>query len=69
MKLARIIAGILAAIPLTMIIWAILDPSVHQPRNSPFEYAYLCIGIPIMVANYLLWCEPDVVKYIVKGKG
>jgi len=69
MKAARIVAGILAFFPLTMLALFVCWPSALQHDYSSnwglYELITLCPGIPILAVNYVLWFEPKIIKSIV----
>lgn len=68
MKIARIIAGILAVFPLTMLMLFIFWPSVLQHDYSSnlgfYELITLCPGVPILAVNYLLWGDPKTINRV-----
>lgn len=71
MKIARIVAGILAAPFVALLILAVFWPDAlrhnHSSAWATYELISLCPGIPILAVNYLLWFEPHIIQSIVHG--
>jgi hypothetical protein len=57
----RIILGILAILPIGLIIASIADPKLTM-HNPSIEWIFLLIGIPILVLNLWAWDAPEVIK-------
>jgi len=58
MKTFRIAVGILAIIPLTMIVDSIFLHPANYGESSLGELAYPVIGIPILIFNMWAWTTP-----------
>lgn len=66
MKAFRIVLGILAIIPIFLLI-----DSVSKPANfgevTLTELAYLVLGTPIMILNLWAWIEPEIIEIYFLG--
>jgi len=68
MKTFRIIAGILAIIPLGLLVFHLIyERSTYDP-NSIVEMAYLVFGVPILIINFWAWFHPEVIEFYFFGK-
>ena len=65
-KAFRIVLGILAIIPIFLLI-----DSVSKPANygevTLTELAYLVLGTPIMILNLWAWIEPEIIEIYFLG--
>ena len=61
MKTLKIILGILAIIPASLIIASIADPKFIM-HNPAAEWVFTLVGIPIFVFNLWVWTEPEILK-------
>lgn len=68
MKTFRIVVGILAIIPIAMIVDSIfLHPDNYGP-GSLGELLYPVIGIPILILNMWAWAHPEIIEFYFFGK-
>ena len=62
MKTFRIVPGVLAIIPISLLV-----DSVSRPANygevTLGELAYLVLGTPIMILNLWAWIEPEIIEF------
>lgn len=63
MKTLKIILGILAIIPVSLIIASIADPKFIM-HNPAAEWVFILVGILIFVFNLWVWIEPEIIKTI-----
>jgi hypothetical protein len=61
MKTFRIILGILAIIPIGLMVASIADPKMTA-QNSNMEMIFLLVGVPILVLNLWAWDAPQIIK-------
>ena len=61
MKIIKIILGILAIIPIGLIVASIADPKFIM-HNPAAEWVFTLVGIPIFVFNLWVWTEPEIIK-------
>jgi hypothetical protein len=61
MKTFRIILGILAIIPISLIIASIVDPKLIM-HNPTFEWIFILVGIPVAVLNLWAWDAPQIIQ-------
>jgi hypothetical protein len=62
MKTFRIILGILAIIPLYMIVDSLFHPANYGPGTLG-ELLYPIFGIPILIFNLWAWGYPEIVEF------
>jgi|SoiMetStandDraft_2_1073263.scaffolds.fasta_scaffold54692_4 hypothetical protein len=66
MKAFRVVLGILAIIP----IWLLVD-SVSKPATygevTVSELAYVILGSPIMILNLWAWIDPEIIETYFPG--
>jgi hypothetical protein len=62
MKTIRIVLGVLAIIPITLLV----DNAFFHPNNygddSLYLVAYYVFGVPILMFNYWVWFEPIIIE-------
>lgn len=63
MKTFRIVLGTLAIFPVAIIIASIMDAKLLM-RHPEVEWAYLLVGIPILVLNLWAWDAPEIIKKV-----
>jgi len=61
MKTFKITLGILAIIPLALIVLSIADPKFIM-HNPAAEWIFILAGVPIFVFNLWAWTEPEIIK-------
>ena len=68
MKIFRIVVGILAILPIALIIYiTLVDPITDDP-NSLRELVYTVFGIPILILNLWAWIYPEIIEFYFLGK-
>lgn len=60
MNLLRKILVPFLLIPLGMFVYVLVYPD-WQWENPGFEYLFLLIGIPILIANFVVWFQPTII--------
>ncbi|MFZ5856734.1 MAG: hypothetical protein ACOYZ6_07885 [Chloroflexota bacterium] len=63
MRTIRPILGFFTIIPLALIIASIADPKFAS-HNTAAEWAFILVGIPILVLNLWAWDAPHIIKSI-----
>jgi len=67
MKTFRLVVGILAVIPLSMLVDSLfLHPANYGP-GSLGELLYPIFGIPILIFNTWAWTCPEVIEFYLLG--
>jgi hypothetical protein len=61
MKAFRIILGILAIIPIFLLVDTVSKPA-NYGEVTLGELAYLALGTPIMILNLWAWIEPEIIE-------
>lgn len=61
MKTLKIVLGILAIIPIALIIASIAEPKFIM-HNPAAEWLFILVGIPILVLNLWAWDAPHIIK-------
>lgn len=67
MKTFRIVAGILALLPLGLLIYHISFESDLYDPNSMSTMAFLVLSVPILTINFWAWFEPEIIEFIHAG--
>ena len=62
MKTFRIVFGILAIIPLALLMEHILIAPISYDPNSLREMTFMIFGAPILTLNYWAWEYPEVIE-------
>lgn len=68
MKTFRIVAGILTVIPLGLLTYHLSFETTTYDPNSVIEYVYLVLGVPILILNYWVWFESEMIEYYLSWK-
>ena len=68
MKTFRKALGVLAIIPLALIVDSILHPEHYYLEDSMYLLASHVFGLPIIVLNYWAWFEPEIIEFYLFGK-
>ena len=68
MKTFRIVFGILAIIPLALMMDSIFHPDHYYIEDSMYLMAYQAFGIPILVLNLWAWIDPEIIEFYFFGK-
>jgi len=68
MKTFRIILGILAIIPLSLLADKFLFHITEYDDNSLTTLAFLAFGVPILIGNYWAWICPEIIEFYFFGK-
>lgn len=61
MKAFRIVLGILAIVPIFLIVDTVSKPA-NYGEVTLGELAYLILGTPIMILNLWAWIEPEIIE-------
>jgi len=67
-KTFRIVLGILAIIPVALVVDHIFITSDYYGEESLKEMIYMVIGIPILVLNLWAWGYLPIIQYYFRGK-
>jgi hypothetical protein len=67
MKTLRIILGMLAIIPIAMIVYSILYPA-NSGEGTLSEWLYPLFGVPILIFNMWAWVHPEIIEFYFWGK-
>ncbi len=62
MKTFRLVFGILALIPLTLLLDALLRPALYG-EDSLGAWLFLLVGVPILTVNYWAWMYPEIIEF------
>jgi len=68
MKSFRIAVGILAIIPLSMIVDSLFFHPEFYEYGSLGELLYPIFGIPILIFNMWAWIHPEIIEFYFLGK-
>ena len=68
MKTFRIVLGILAILPLTLLVDSIFLHPYYYGEGSLGELLYLAIGVPILTLNFWAWTYPEIIEFYFFGK-
>ena len=68
MKTFRIVVGVLAIVPVVMLVDSIfLRPANYGP-GSLGEWTYPVFGVPILILNMWAWVYPEIIEFYFFGK-
>ena len=68
MKTFRIVLGVLAILPLVLLLDILF---LHPERNCDAcieTYIYMFLGLPSLIFNYWAWFEPEMIEFAFLGK-
>lgn len=68
MKTFRIIVGILAIIPLALLVDILFFHPELNCDDCIQTYVYLIMGVPILIFNLWAWTAPELIEFIFFGK-
>ena len=68
MKTFRSIVGILAIIPLALLIEILFFHPELNCDDCIETYIYISLGIPILIFNLWAWFEPEMIEFAFFGK-
>ena len=68
MKTLRIVFGVLAFIPLALLVNHILIAPISYDPNSPSQMAFMVFGVPILVFNLWLWMDTQIIEFYFFGQ-
>ena len=68
MKTLRIVLGISAIIPVTLLVNHIFFQSMYYGEDSLSEVAYMIFGVPILIFNLWVWGAPRTIEFYFFGK-
>ncbi|MCI0555945.1 MAG: hypothetical protein L0287_33800 [Anaerolineae bacterium] len=60
-KTFRIVFGVLAIIPISLLVNSVSQPAVYGEVTLG-ELAYLVFGTPISILNLWAWIEPEIIE-------
>ena len=63
MKTFRIVVGILAIIPVAMLVDALFLHPGNYGSGSLGKLLYPAIGIPILIVNMWAWVHPEIIEF------
>jgi len=66
MKVFRIVLGILATIPIFLLVDTVSKPAIYGEVTLE-ELAYLVLGTPIMILNLWAWIDPEIIEFYFPG--
>ena len=66
MKTFRIVLGVLAIIPISLLVNSVSQPAVYGEVTLS-ELAYLVFGTPISILNLWAWIEPEIIEHYFLG--
>jgi hypothetical protein len=64
----RITLGILAIIPIGLLVYDLVFLRTRPGEDSIQEFAFMVFGIPILVLNYWAWYYPEMIESFWRGK-
>mgnify|MGYP003436152053 FL=1 len=62
MKIFRIVVGVLAIIPVTMLVDSIFVHPANYESGTLGELLYPVIGVPILILNMWAWVHPEIIE-------
>jgi hypothetical protein len=68
MKTFRIVVGVLALLPLTLLIDKLFFHPELYCEHCLGTYAYMLIGVPILTLNFWAWEYPELIEGFFFGK-
>lgn len=68
MKAFRIVVGVLAIVPVAMIVDAVFLHPYNYGPGSLGELAYPVFGMPILILNMWAWARPEIIEFYFFGK-
>jgi len=68
MKTFRIVVGILAILPLALLVDKIFLHPYFYGEDSLGELLYLILGVPILTLNFWAWEYPEIIEFYFFGK-
>jgi hypothetical protein len=63
MKIPRIVPGILAILPISLLINHIFFPPAYYGGDTLAEMAYMMMGVPILIFNLWVWGAPKTIEF------
>lgn len=68
MKTFRIIVGVLAILPIGMLVDALIFHPENYGLGTLGELLYPAIGVPILIINMWAWVHPEIIEYFFLGR-
>lgn len=68
MKIFRIVVGVLAVVPIVLLVDALFLRPANYGEGSLGELAYLVFGVPILILNIWAWVHPEIIEFYFFGK-
>ncbi len=66
MKTFRLVFGILAIIPLALLLDALLRAALYG-EDSLGAWVFPLVGVLILILNYWAWFEPEIIEFYLFG--
>lgn len=67
MKTFRIVVGVLAIIPLSLLVDNLFFHPQFYGEGSLGELVYLLIGVPVLILNFWAWSYPEIIEFTFLG--
>lgn len=67
MKTFRIVVGVLALLPLSLLLDNLFFHPQFYEEGSLGEMMYLLIGVPILTLNFWAWSYPELIEFVFFG--
>ena len=68
MKTFRIVVGILALLPLSLLVDNLFFHPQFYEEGSLGVLVYLLLGVPILTLNFWAWTYPEIIEFAFLGK-
>ena len=68
MKIFRIVVGVLAIIPVAMLVDSLFLHSENYGPSTMGELLYPVFGVPILIFNMWAWVHPEIIEFYFFGK-
>jgi hypothetical protein len=62
MKIFRIVLGILAIIPMVLLVNHIFFQADYYREDSIQQLVFMVLGVPILILNLWAWIQPEIIK-------
>ena len=68
MKTFRIVVGVVAILPLSLLLDKLFFHPQFYGEGSLGEVMYLLIGVPILTLNFWAWTAPEIIEFYFLGQ-
>ena len=68
MKIFRIVVGVLAIIPVAMLVDSLFLHPANYGLGSLGDLVYPVFGVPILILNMWAWEHPEIIEFFFFGK-